>query len=161
MVLEKAGDALDFRIPYSPQFYASLEKAEDILKQAFYTEQREDVPIVSAVGHTHIDIAWLWTVEQTREKALRSFSTVLALMKEYPDYKFMSSQPILYQFVKDQAPELYEEIKKLSLIHILFQRFLKGGTVACKIHSHEAGTFMSKGNSGIKPYFRFKRKKLL
>lgn len=112
MVLEKAGDALDFRTPYSSKFYASLEKAEDILKKEFYTAEREDVPVVSAVGHTHIDIAWLWTVEQTREKALRSFSTVLALMKEYPDYKFMSSQPILYQFVKEQDPELYEEIKK-------------------------------------------------
>ena len=56
--------------------------------------------MVSAIGHTHIDIAWLWTVEQTREKVLRSFSTVLRLMEQYPDYKFMSSQPILYQFVK-------------------------------------------------------------
>lgn len=69
-------------------------------------------PVVSAVGHTHIDIAWLWTVDQTREKAVRSFSTVLELMDRYPDYKFMSSQPILYQFVKEQEPELYERIRE-------------------------------------------------
>ena len=67
---------------------------------------------MSAIGHTHIDIAWLWTVEQTREKALRSFSTVLRLMDQYPEYRFMSSQPILYQFVKEQEPELYEQIKR-------------------------------------------------
>ena len=67
--------------------------------------KEKECPVVSAIGHTHIDIAWLWTVEQTREKVLRSFSTVLRLMEQYPDYKFMSSQPILYQFVKEQDPQ--------------------------------------------------------
>lgn len=104
-------DALDLRDAYSEKFYSSIEKAEQILKEAFYSEERE-CPTVSAIGHTHIDIAWLWTVEQTREKVLRSFSTVLRLMEQYPDYKFMSSQPILYQFVKDQEPEMYEKIKE-------------------------------------------------
>ena len=104
-------DALDLRDAYSEKFYSSIEKAEQILKEAFYSEERE-CPTVSAIGHTHIDIAWLWTVEQTREKVLRSFSTVLRLMEQYPDYKFMSSQPILYQFVKEQEPEMYEKIKE-------------------------------------------------
>lgn len=104
-------DALDLRDAYSEKFYSSIEKAEQILKEAFYSEERE-CPTVSAIGHTHIDIAWLWTVEQTREKVLRSFSTVLRLMERYPDYKFMSSQPILYQFVKEQEPEMYEKIKE-------------------------------------------------
>lgn len=104
-------DALDLRDAYSEKFYSSIEKAEQILKEVFYSEERE-CPTVSAIGHTHIDIAWLWTVEQTREKVLRSFSTVLRLMEQYPDYKFMSSQPILYQFVKEQEPEMYEKIKE-------------------------------------------------
>lgn len=104
-------DALDLRDAYSEKFYSSIEKAEQILKEAFYSEERE-CTTVSAIGHTHIDIAWLWTVEQTREKVLRSFSTVLRLMEQYPDYKFMSSQPILYQFVKEQEPEMYEKIKE-------------------------------------------------
>ena len=66
--------------------------------------------MVNCVGHTHIDIAWLWTLAQTREKAQRSFSTVLRLMEQYPEYKFMSSQPQLYQYVKEDAPELYQQI---------------------------------------------------
>ena len=113
-VLQKmapALDALDLRDAYSGRFYRSIEEAEAILKDAFYREER-DCPTVSAIGHTHIDVAWLWTVEQTREKVLRSFSTVLRLMEQYPDYKFMSSQPILYQFVKEQEPEMYERIKE-------------------------------------------------
>ncbi|MDO5408640.1 MAG: glycoside hydrolase family 38 C-terminal domain-containing protein [Eubacteriales bacterium] len=107
-----AADALDLRVPYSEGFYRSLEVMEEILEREFYTKISEDAPVVSAVGHTHIDIAWLWTVEQTREKVLRSFSTVLELMDRYPDYRFMSSQPILYQFVKEQEPELYERIRQ-------------------------------------------------
>ena len=66
----------------------------------------------SCIGHTHIDVAWWWTVAQSREKAARSFATVLELMDEYPEYRFMSSQPVLYTFVKERYPELYEEIKR-------------------------------------------------
>lgn len=109
--LSGAADVVDLRKAYSKEFYESISKAAEILKKEFYTETKEDSPLVSAIGHTHIDIAWLWTVAQTREKVLRSFSTVLRLMEQYPDYKFMSSQPILYQFVKEQEPELYEKIK--------------------------------------------------
>lgn len=65
-----------------------------------------------AVGHTHIDVAWLWRLRQSREKACRSFSTVLKLMEEYPEYKFMSSQAQLYEYVKEDYPEVFEEIKK-------------------------------------------------
>lgn len=100
------------RKPYSPLFYGSLSAADELLVKEFYTEVDEKAPVVSSIGHTHIDVAWLWTVEQTREKVLRSFSTVLRLMEQYPDYKFMSSQPILYQFVKEQMPEMYEKIRQ-------------------------------------------------
>lgn len=106
-----AADALDLREPYSSRFYRSIEEMERIVKKEFYENVNTSSPVVSAIGHTHIDIAWLWTVDQTREKAVRSFSTVLELMDRYPDYKFMSSQPILYQFVKEQEPELYERIR--------------------------------------------------
>ena len=110
--LQNAAETIDLRMPYSTQFYESVHKAGLMLKEEFYTTELENIPKVSGIGHTHIDIAWLWTVEQTREKVIRSFSTVLRLMDQYPDYKFMSSQPILYHFVKEQEPEMYEEIKK-------------------------------------------------
>jgi alpha-mannosidase len=68
--------------------------------------------IATCIGHTHIDVAWWWTVEQTREKVARSFTTVLKLMEEYPNYKFMSSQPQLYYFLKKRYPELYAKLKE-------------------------------------------------
>ena len=52
---------------------------------------------------------------QSREKAARSFATVLKLMDEYPEYRFMSSQPVLYTFVKERYPELYAEIQRRAL----------------------------------------------
>ncbi len=110
--MQAAINTLDFRVPGSEKFYSSIKKARSLLQEEFYTTIPENIPTVNAIGHTHIDVAWLWTVSQTREKALRSFSTVLDLMARYPDYKFMSSQPILYQFVKEQAPDIFNQIKQ-------------------------------------------------
>ncbi|WP_353949079.1 alpha-mannosidase [Sporolactobacillus sp. Y61] len=67
---------------------------------------------ITAVGHTHIDVAWLWRLRHTREKIARSFSTVLELMKEYPDYRFFQSTPQDYAFLAEDYPELYNQIKQ-------------------------------------------------
>ena len=108
-ILRRASNAIDFATPYSKEFYDSIEVAEKILEEA--RDDTKNKPTVWSVGHTHIDIAWLWTKAQTREKVLRSFSTALALSDEYPEYRFMSSQPILYEYVKEQDPLLYNRIK--------------------------------------------------
>jgi alpha-mannosidase len=66
---------------------------------------------VCAVGHAHIDLAWLWPIRETIRKGVRSFSTVLANMEEYPDYVFGASQAQLYLWMKERYPALYERIK--------------------------------------------------
>lgn len=111
-VLNNTINLLDLRTPYSAEFYTSVHKAVNYIEQALYVKMSgyHDV-IASCIGHTHIDVAWWWTVEQTREKVARSFSTVLKLMDEYPNYKFMSSQPQLYVFLKERYPDLYEKVK--------------------------------------------------
>ena len=112
-VLNNCINLLDLRVPYSEAFYESLSKADAYLNKALYEDMAgyEDV-IATCIGHTHIDVAWWWTVAQTREKVARSFSTVLKLMEEYPNYRFMSSQPQLYEFLKERYPEVYEKIKE-------------------------------------------------
>lgn len=111
--LEKAADLIDLRVPYSQYFYSSIKAAEEYLEKTIYgTLAGHNKVIASCIGHTHIDVAWLWTVSQTREKVARSFSTVLKLMEEYPEYKFMSSQPQLYAFLKERYPEIYEKVKQ-------------------------------------------------
>lgn len=92
---------------------ASAKEAHDYLQSEFYGKYcKEQNATVRCIGHTHIDCAWLWTLEQTKEKVQRSFATVLELMKRYPEYKFMSSQALLYEDLKEEAPELYEEVKQ-------------------------------------------------
>lgn len=112
-ILNHCSCQLDLRRTDSPEFFQSVEKAQQYLKEHYYEAQHSVSPVtVSGVGHTHIDVAWKWPLRQTRQKTVRSFLTVLNLMKEYPEYRFMSSQPQLYQFVKEEAPELYEQIKE-------------------------------------------------
>jgi alpha-mannosidase len=67
---------------------------------------------INAVGHAHIDTAWLWPLREARRKCARSFSTQLALMDEYPDYRFACSQPAQYQWMKDSYPSIYEGIRQ-------------------------------------------------
>ncbi len=103
---------LDLRQEYSPLFYESLNRAQEYLQREFYEKQcGNSSEVIYAVGHTHIDIAWLWTLAVTEDKAVRSFSTALELMRRYPEFIFMSSQPQLYAYVKKNAPEVYEEIR--------------------------------------------------
>ena len=111
--LEKAVNMIDLRKPYTEAFYSSIQIANDFLEDEFYGKYcgADDIKAV-CVGHTHIDVAWMWDLAQTRQKVQRSFSTVLNLMKEYPDYIFMSSQPQLYQFLKEDKPQVYEQVKK-------------------------------------------------
>lgn len=91
----------------------SFTAADDYFEKEFYEKYcRKGSVKVKCVGHTHIDIGWLWTIRQTREKAQRSFFTVLELMNRYPEYKFTSSQAPLYLAVKEEAPDKYEEIKQ-------------------------------------------------
>ena len=63
------------------------------------------------VGHSHIDVAWWWQLRHTREKASRTFSTVNHLMEQYPEYFFLQSQPQLYDYIKEDYPEIYDRIK--------------------------------------------------
>ncbi len=66
----------------------------------------------NAVGHAHIDLAWLWPIRETKRKGARTFSTVLDLMERYPDYIFGASQPQLYEWIEQDNPLLFEKIKQ-------------------------------------------------
>lgn len=108
-ILNRTINLLDFRV--EEKFVESVKAADAYLKEAAADLQVSNI-VVSCIGHTHIDVAWLWTYDVTQEKAARSFSTVLSLMDKYPDYQFMSSQAQLYKYVKQNQPELYNRIKE-------------------------------------------------
>lgn len=68
--------------------------------------------LLHMVGQSHIDVAWLWPVRETVRKTSRTFSTVDALMREYPEFRYAQSQPQLFAFLKDNDPELFARVKE-------------------------------------------------
>ena len=110
-MLEHTFEMVDWSYPASDEFYASIKKADTFLTKTLDETHKHSDINVFAIGHTHIDVAWLWTLKHTREKSARSFSTVLRYMERYPDYIFLQSQPQLYKYIKEDYPELYEQMK--------------------------------------------------
>lgn len=67
---------------------------------------------VSLIGHSHIDVAWLWRIKHTKEKSKRTFTTVDHLMGQYENYHFLQSQAQLYEYMELEQPETFEIIKQ-------------------------------------------------
>lgn len=96
---------------FGDEFYASVPAAHAALKAGIAKAGPAlDVEVIGT-GHAHIDVAWLWTLGITRQKAGRTFHTVLRLMEQFPEYHFTQSQPQLYDYVRQDYPELFEAIK--------------------------------------------------
>lgn len=110
--LDEACLLIDWSYPGSDEFYDSVYEADIFLNEKVDGMEKHSQVKVKCVGHTHIDMAWLWRLKHTREKASRSFSTVLRMMEMFPEYIFLQTQPQLYEYIKKDFPEIYEEIKK-------------------------------------------------
>ena len=110
--LDEACLLIDLAYPGSGEFYESVHQADDLLNEKIDGMKKDSLVKVKCVGHTHIDMAWLWRLKHTHEKASRSFSTVLRMMEMFPEYIFLQTQPQLYEYIKEDFPEIYEEIKK-------------------------------------------------
>lgn len=109
--LDRSMDRIDWSYPGSEAFYASVAAADELLNANIDEMGKTSDINVFAVGHTHIDTAWLWHLKNTREKCSRSFSTVMRLMEMFPEYIFLQTQPQLYEYIKEDFPDLYEQIK--------------------------------------------------
>eukprot|EP00698_Gefionella_okellyi_P018951 TRINITY_DN5750_c0_g1_i1.p1 TRINITY_DN5750_c0_g1~~TRINITY_DN5750_c0_g1_i1.p1 ORF type:complete len:1038 (+),score=216.96 TRINITY_DN5750_c0_g1_i1:115-3228(+) len=95
--------------PADPTTYG---KAREIAKRFTQQKNGEGAFSVTAMGHCHIDTAWLWPYAETRRKLARSWSSQLVLMDEFPDYKFVCSQAVQYDWLKEDYPGLYARMKE-------------------------------------------------
>ena len=89
-----------------PDAYA---KAKAITNKLLALPGKNDTK-VTAIGHSHLDLAWLWPIRETKRKAKRTFANALYLLKKYPDFHFVVSQPQQLEWVKEIDPKLYEEV---------------------------------------------------
>ena len=69
------------------------------------------LPTLHAVGHAHIDLVWMWTLEETIRKCARTWSTALALMDEFPGYVMLASQGLQYAICKQNYPHIYKRMR--------------------------------------------------
>src|SRR6516162_5237583 len=75
---------------------------------------RELYPPIGTVwltGHAHIDLAWLWPLEETRRKARRTFHNVVSLMERYSELRFNQSSAQLYAWIEQNDPLLFDKVR--------------------------------------------------
>lgn len=78
-----------------------------------YFEEGKKLPYVGIIGHSHLDTAWLWTVEETRRKLMRTVSNAVTLLNRHPEYKFFMSTVLYLKWIEDDDPALFAEVKRL------------------------------------------------
>ncbi len=78
----------------------------------FATKNDGDSFNYTAIGHAHLDLAWLWPLRESYRKAARTFTTQFMNIRRYPGYIFGASQAQLYTWVKDKYPRIYSQLKK-------------------------------------------------
>lgn len=109
--LMKMCDAVNIELPMD-EFIAAVQRGREILKPELDCKNGSTAPLTYAIGHSHLDLEWLWTTAETRRKAARTLGNQLKLIEEYPEYKYIQSQPWLLETVKNEYPDLYQEVKK-------------------------------------------------
>ncbi len=84
----------------------------EALRPALEARASDPVHTVHAMGHAHIDSAWLWPTRETRRKCARTFSNVLDLMDRDPDFTFACSSAQQYAWIQEDYPELFARIQE-------------------------------------------------
>ncbi len=102
---------VDFEVAHA-EMLKTIHAARQRLRPLLECVNGSTAPTLFAFGHAHLDVAWLWPLEETERKAVRTFSSQLALMEEYPEYRFLQSQAHLYWMIKRHYPDLYRRIKR-------------------------------------------------
>lgn len=95
-----------------PEMLASAQAARTRLKPLLEAVNGSTMPTLHAFGHAHIDVAWLWPWQETERKMARTVVNQLVLFDEYPEFKFLQSQPHLFVMLRQKYPDLYQRLVK-------------------------------------------------
>ncbi|MEY9842607.1 alpha-mannosidase [Streptacidiphilus sp. EB103A] len=105
--LRRAADAVD-----ATDVPGTAAQARNRLAEVLARPAHASAHTISAVGHAHIDSAWLWPVRETVRKCARTFTNITTLAQEYPELVFACSSAQQYAWMKEQYPEVYARMKK-------------------------------------------------
>lgn len=90
-----------------------LAAARKIMKPLLAAHNGSTTPWMGIIGHSHIDTAWLWTLAETWRKCARTFSSVLNLMEQYPEFIFLQSQPCQTDMIRREYPGIFKRIQNM------------------------------------------------
>ena len=107
--LKKFTCIADFELP-EPEMTRSVVEAGKILKPLLECKNGSTAPEYTVFGQSHLDLAWLWPVEETMRKTARTYSNQLALMEEYDDYRFLLCEPPILEWLKEFYPNVYRRV---------------------------------------------------
>jgi alpha-mannosidase len=119
--------------------------ARDRLQPLLARTNGSTAPTLYMIGHGHLDIAWLWPIAESRRKIARTLINQLNLFAEYPEHRFLQSQPYLYELLRRHYPEIYPRV--LEAVH-------NGQIVADGAMYLEADTNLSGGEALIRQFLR-------
>lgn len=87
-----------------PERSRSILRADELLKPLLESKNGDTVPEYTIFGQSHLDLAWLWTMEETKRKSARTYSNQIRLMERYPQYKFLLCSPPVLENIKTYYP---------------------------------------------------------
>jgi alpha-mannosidase len=90
----------------------AIAEAREAMRPLLEAKNGASVPLMGIVGHSHIDTAWLWPIRETWRKLARTYSSVLSLMDQYPEFRFTQSAAYHYDTVRRLYPELFERVRQ-------------------------------------------------
>lgn len=131
-----------------PERSRSILQADELLKPLLESKNGDTVPEYTIFGQSHLDLAWLWTMEETKRKSARTYSNQIRLMERYPQYKFLLCSPPVLENIKTNYPGLYEQIRE----RVMNGQFLPEGAVYV-----ESDTNLVGGESLIRQFIIGKR----
>lgn len=105
--VERALDAVDLQ-----DVNGTAQAARSQLRDVLAAPAVPSAHRISAVGHAHIDSAWLWPLRETVRKVARTTSNMTALIEDEPDFVFAMSQAQQWAWVKEHRPEVWARVKK-------------------------------------------------
>lgn len=150
----KIGEALqeftykaDFEL-LEPERTKSIAAAREILQPLLQKKNGDTAVNYTVFGQSHLDLAWLWTAEETKRKSARTYSNQLALMERYPEYRFLLCSPTVLENLKEYYPDLYKRVKEKAENG----QFIPEGAVYI-----ESDTNLPNGESLVQQFVRGKR----
>lgn len=99
-----------------PELFLEVSRANPAVRADASATGEPPPAALAIVGHSHLDIAWLWTYEETRRKAQRTFATALRQLGENPQFVFTQSQPQLYAWLAERDPIAFENVRALARV---------------------------------------------